>query len=78
MGSSGRENGNNLESVIGIPRQSKRRNRKKSLLLFFLHTEMGAGVDYMMGSHAWHGKTPNDEQLAKALDQLQLDEVADY
>jgi transketolase len=39
---------------------------------------MGYGVDYMMGSHAWHGKAPNDEQLARALDQLQLDEVADY
>ena len=35
-----------------------------------MKTEMGAGVDFMMGSHAWHGIAPNDEQLAKALAQL--------
>ena len=28
-----------------------------------MHTEMGNGVDFMMGTHAWHGKAPNDEQL---------------
>jgi transketolase len=43
-----------------------------------LHTEMGNGVDFMMGSHAWHGKAPSDAQLESALSQLQLDEVADY
>ena len=43
-----------------------------------LHTEMGNGVDFMMGSHAWHGKAPNDAQLENALTQLALDEVADY
>jgi len=32
-------------------------------------TEMGNGVDFMMGTHAWHGKAPNDEQLATALEQ---------
>jgi transketolase len=39
---------------------------------------MGSGVDYMMGSHSWHGKAPNDEQLERALQQLALDEVSDY
>jgi transketolase len=34
-----------------------------------MQTEMGNGVDYMMHTHAWHGKAPNDELLAKALDQ---------
>ena len=33
-------------------------------------TEMGQGVDFMMGSHKWHGVAPNDEQLAQALIQL--------
>jgi transketolase len=33
-------------------------------------TEMGAGVDFMMGTHKWHGTAPNDEQLATALAQL--------
>jgi transketolase len=35
-----------------------------------MRTEMGFGVDFMMGSHKWHGVAPNDEQLAKALAQL--------
>jgi transketolase len=34
-----------------------------------MHTEMGNGVDFMMGTHAWHGKAPNDEQLEIALAQ---------
>ena len=34
-----------------------------------MHTEMGNGVDYMMGTHKWHGSAPNDEQLASALSQ---------
>ncbi|HAT3993272.1 transketolase [Elizabethkingia anophelis] len=72
------KNGNNLESVIGILGRAKEETGKGKPVVILLHTEMGAGVDYMMGSHAWHGKAPNDEQLAKALDQLQLDEVADY
>ena len=35
-----------------------------------MRTEMGFGVDYMMGSHKWHGVAPNDEQLEIALNQL--------
>jgi transketolase len=42
-----------------------------------LYTEMGAGVDFMMGSHKWHGIAPNDEQLAAALAQL-TSSLADY
>jgi len=38
--------------------------------MILLKTEMGAGVDFMMGSHKWHGVAPNDEQLAAALAQL--------
>ena len=34
-----------------------------------MHTEMGHGVDFMMGTHAWHGKAPNDAQLEIALQQ---------
>jgi transketolase len=43
-----------------------------------MKTEMGQGVDYMMGTHAWHGKAPNDEQLAKALAQLPESSDGDY
>jgi transketolase len=36
-----------------------------------MQTEMGYGVDFMMGTHAWHGKAPNEEQAHKALAQLE-------
>jgi transketolase len=38
---------------------------------------MGQGVDYMMGTHKWHGSAPNDEQLKRALDQLE-ETLGDY
>ena len=41
------------------------------------HTEMGMGVDFMMGTHKWHGSAPNDEQAAKALSQL-TETLGDY
>jgi transketolase len=49
--------------------EAKSRTGKGKPVCVLLHTEMGNGVDYMMYSHAWHGKAPNDEQLAKALEQ---------
>jgi transketolase len=42
-----------------------------------MRTEMGYGVDYMMGSHKWHGVSPNDAELAKALEQLE-ETIGDY
>lgn len=42
-----------------------------------MRTEMGQGVDFMMGTHKWHGVAPNDEQLAQALQQLEETE-GDY
>jgi transketolase len=57
---------------------AKEKSGQGKPVAIILHTEMGNGVDFMMGSHAWHGKAPNAEQLANALGQLQLDEVADY
>ena len=41
----------------------------QSPIAIILHTEMGNGVDFMMGTHKWHGIAPNDEQLAEALSQ---------
>ena len=38
--------------------------------MILMHTEMGSGVDFMEGSHEWHGIAPNDAQLASALEQL--------
>ena len=42
-----------------------------------MHTEMGNGVDYMMGSHKWHGVAPNDEELEIALSQ-NAETLGDY
>jgi transketolase len=45
--------------------------------MIIMHTEMGQGVDFMMGSHEWHGVPPNDEQLERALGQLE-ETLGDY
>ena len=70
--------GNDLEAVISILKTAKENTGKGKPVAIIMHTEMGNGVDFMMGTHAWHGKAPNAEQLANALSQLELDEVADY
>jgi transketolase len=69
--------GNNIEACIAGLRKAKRLTGKGQPIMILLHTEMGAGVDFMMGSHKWHGIAPNDEQLAAALAQLPST-LADY
>ncbi|MBE0393049.1 transketolase [Flavobacterium sp. PL002] len=61
--------GNKLEAVIAGMKEAKSRTGKGKPVCVLLHTVMGNGVDFMMGTHAWHGKAPNDEQLAIALAQ---------
>ncbi|TVQ76023.1 MAG: transketolase [Flavobacteriales bacterium] len=62
--------GNDLQSVInGLKKAIDLSGRGKPVVIV-LRTEMGQGVDYMMGTHAWHGVAPNDDQLAAALAQL--------
>lgn len=61
--------GNNIEAVIIGMNEAKLRTGKGKPVCVLLHTEMGNGVDFMMHTHAWHGKAPNDEQLAIALAQ---------
>ena len=72
------KNGNDLEAVIGILKRAKAETGNGKPVAILLHTEMGSGVDFMVGSHAWHGKAPNDEQLATAFKQLYLEAPADY
>ena len=72
------KNGNDLESVIMVLEKAKEETGKGKPVAIILHTEMGYGVDFMMGTHAWHGKAPNNEQLEAALKQLELKEVEDY
>jgi transketolase len=71
------KDGNNIESCVKGLRKAKRLLGKGQPIMIMLTTEMGAGVDFMMGSHKWHGVAPNDEQLATALAQLPST-LADY
>lgn len=63
-------NGNNMEELVTLLRKIKRLTGKGQPIAVMMQTEMGAGVDFMMYSHKWHGIAPNDEQLATALAQL--------
>ncbi len=63
--------GNDLESVITSLEKAKTFVGKGKPIMILMNTEMGMGVDYMMGTHKWHGSAPNDEQLAKALAQIE-------
>ena len=70
-------NGNNIESVLNALNTTQKLKSNGQPVCILLNTEMGYGVDYMMGSHKWHGIAPNDEQLQKALDQLE-ETLGDY
>lgn len=72
------QEGNNLEKVIAILEKAKSETGKGKPIVILLHTEMGHGVDYMMGTHSWHGKAPNDDELLKAMQQNILTELNDY
>lgn len=62
-------NGNDLEEIIRTLSKAKEMTGKEQPIMIIMKTEMGHGVDYMMGSHKWHGVAPNDEQLEVALNQ---------
>ena len=62
-------NGNDLEEIIRTLSKAKEMTGKGQPIMIIMKTEMGHGVDYMMGSHKWHGVAPNDEQLEVALNQ---------
>ncbi|MFY0482246.1 transketolase [Flavobacterium sp. PLA-1-15] len=70
--------GNNIEAIIAGMTEAKSKTGNGKPVCVLLHTEMGNGVDYMMYSHAWHGKAPNDEQLATALTQNYCEGESDY
>ena len=63
------EEGNDLKSIIETLKLARTKTGKGQPVVIIMHTEMGNGVDYMMHTHAWHGKAPNDEQLEVALAQ---------
>lgn len=63
------EKGNDLTSVIEVLERAKGMTGNGKPIVTLLKTEMGNGVDFMMGTHKWHGVAPNDEQLESALAQ---------
>jgi transketolase len=63
-------NGNDMQNLLKTLEESRAMTGGGFPLCILMHTEMGAGVDFMIGSHHWHGVAPNDDQLASALGQL--------
>lgn len=70
-------NGNDIEQVIASLKNAQSYLGKGKPVIVLMKTEMGAGIDFMMGTHKWHGKAPNDEQLKSALSQ-QEETFGDY
>ena len=69
--------GNNMAELLKTLAEAKSLTGKGSPIMILMRTEMGAGVDFMVGTHKWHGVAPNDEQLADALGQLE-ETLGDY
>ncbi len=63
-------NGNDMGEVVQTLKIAKAHTGKGKPVVILMKTEMGSGVDFMMGTHKWHGTAPTNEQLAKAFEQL--------
>ena len=72
------DTGNDLASVIAMLRRAKRRTGKGKPVVILMRTVMGAGVDFMAGTHKWHGKAPNAEQFQQAMQQLPVTTLGDF
>lgn len=70
-------NGNDMKEVLATLSLAKSLTGKGKPVMNLMHTEMGFGVDFMVGTHKWHGVAPNDEQLVDALSQLE-ETLGDY
>ncbi|WP_417861314.1 transketolase [Winogradskyella sediminis] len=71
------EKGNDIEAVLEGMKKAKSLTGQGKPVCVLLHTVMGNGIDFMMHTHAWHGKAPNDEQLAIGLEQ-NIETLGDY
>ena len=63
-------NGNDMDDTVATLNKAKSMTGQGKPICILMKTEMGKGVDFMQGSHEWHGIAPNNDQLAKALAQL--------
>lgn len=70
-------NGNDMDEIVNTLKIARQHTGKQKPVVILMKTEMGNGVDFMMGTHKWHGSAPNDEQLSKALAQLPVT-LGDY
>jgi len=70
-------NGNNIADILSVMTKAKEMTGKEKPIVILMKTEMGFGVDFMMGTHKWHGNAPKDEQTEKALAQLE-ETLGDY
>jgi transketolase len=71
------DQGNHIEAILEGMGNAKKKTGKGKPVVVLMHTVMGNGVDFMMHTHAWHGKAPNDEQLETALSQ-NPETIGDY
>lgn len=69
--------GHNIPEIVETLNKAKKMSRNGKPIVIIMKTEMGKGVDFMMGSHKWHGVAPNPEQLESALAQLE-ETLGDY
>jgi transketolase len=69
--------GHNFENIHHTLTQAKQKTGKGKPVVIIMKTEMGMGIDFMMGTHKWHGVAPNEEQLEDALNQLE-ETLGDY
>jgi len=70
-------NGNDMKDITRALNDAKAKTGNNKPIVIIMKTEMGMGIDFMMGTHAWHGKAPSDEQTSHALEQLQ-ETLGDY
>ena len=69
--------GHNIDEIKSTMEKAKSMTGNGKPIVIIMKTEMGQGVDYMMGTHKWHGSAPNAEQLEIALNQLE-ETLGDY
>jgi transketolase len=69
--------GNVMEDILTQMEEAKNIAHKSKPVVVIMHTEMGMGVDFMMGTHKWHGSPPNEDQVETALNQLE-ETIGDY
>lgn len=63
-------NGNDIADIIRVMDLAKNQTGKGKPVVILMRTEMGMGVDFMMGTHKWHGKAPSKDEFEKAMAQL--------